>query len=794
MRIYEAAKQFKLTNEELIELLAKAGISVKSHMSVMTPEMTAAVEAARGKTTAKAPASEAPPKAKPAPKATPAKPSKAAAKPVEAAQTTHAATADKAAGGMKTAEKPNKQLVAKKPPALDRAASVRESAREAVRKAVAKSPTAAKPVKEPIEPHPKVPPAKRVGPAGPKDVSRIDAQQKAVRESVRRTLAKIEATRRTRRRKTKTNDATAVIELPVRVAEGITVEALATAFEIDAAEIVRRGEDLGLVAVKNQPLNREAIELLADDFDKNIHVVADDVEDLIETDARVEPARLKPRAPIVTVMGHVDHGKTSILDFIRKARVAAGEAGGITQHIGAYQVRIPGGEITFIDTPGHEAFTSMRARGAKVTDIVVLVVAADDGVMPQTLEAISHAKAARVPVIVAINKTDLPNINTRRIRQQLAERDVVVEEFGGDAVSVEVSAKTGAGIDKLLEMILLQTELMELKADADAPAQAVAVEVRKEEGRGILCTVLVVQGTLRVGDVFVIGSNYGKVKALLDFTGRVIKSAGPSTPVQVSGCNGLPEPGDRLVVVRDERDARELSMARQQKMKDRDRVSVKKLTLEELYSQIQSGKVKELRLIVKGDTNGSVEAVTQSLGRLSIDEVGVKILHAGVGVVNESDILLAASSGAVVIGFNVKVSPKAQEVAQRESVEVKYYEIIYEAINDVDAAMKGLLEPVKVERVTGRAEVRRVFKISKLGQIAGSFVTEGTITRNGMVRVIRAGDVIFEGRIASLKRFRDDAREVQKDFECGIGVAGFGDLQDGDIIEAFVVEEKARAF
>jgi translation initiation factor IF-2 len=771
MRVYELAKQLKLTNEQAMERLATAGFSVKSHMSTVTPEMIAVLEGGGARAKAKAPA-EAAPKAKRA-KAKPADVEKVAAKP-------------------KKEPAPKKAKVPAST-APDRAAIVRQSAREAVRKAVAKSP-AIKPAKGGIEPETKAAIPRRVKPAGPSAASKTDAQQKAVRESVRRTLAKIEATRRTRRRKVKSQDTTAVIEPPARVSEGVTVEALASALALDVDEIIRRCEDLGLPSLRDQSLNRETIELLADDFEKNVHVVSDEVEDLVRTDVRVEPARLKPRAPIVTVMGHVDHGKTSILDFIRKTRVAAGEAGGITQHIGAYQVHLPTGDITFIDTPGHEAFTSMRARGARVTDVVVLVVAADDGVMPQTIEAINHAKAARVPIIVAINKTDLPNVNPARIRQQLAERDVVVEQFGGDVVSAEVSAKTGSGIDKLLEMILLQTELMELRADSDAPAQAVAVEVRKEEGRGILCTVLVMQGTLRIGDIFVIGSNYGKVKALLDPSGRGVKSAGPSMPVLVLGCNGLPEPGDRLVVVRDERDARDLSVSRLQKAKDRDRVTAKKLTLEELYTQIQSGDVKELRLIVKGDTNGSVEAVTQSLARLSIDEVGVKILHSGVGVVSESDILLAASSGAVVIAFNVKVSPKAQELAQREKVEVKYYEIIYEAINDVDAAMKGLLEPEKVERVMGRAEVRTVFKISRLGQIAGSLVTEGTITRNALVRVIRAGNVVFEGRISSLKRFKDDAREVQKDFECGIGIAGFSDLQEGDVIEAFVVEEKARAF
>jgi len=375
------------------------------------------------------------------------------------------------------------------------------------------------------------------------------------------------------------------------------------------------------------------------------------------------------------------------------------------------------------------------------------------------------------------------------------ERDVVVEEFGGEVVSVDVSAKTGDGIDKLLEMILLQAELMELKADSAASAQAVAVEVRKEEGRGILCTVLVMQGTLRVGDAFVIGSNYGKVRALLDDRGRALKNSGPSTPVQVLGCNGMPEAGDKLVVVRGEREARDLSEARQLKIKDRAQTTTRKLTLEELYSQIQSGELKELRLLVKGDTNGSVEALTQNLEKLAVgDEVCVKVLHSGVGVVGESDVLLAASSDAIIIGFNVKVSPKAQSAAQREKVEIKLYSVIYETIQDVDDAMKGLLEPEQVERVLGRAEVRKVFKITRLGQIAGSFVIDGSIARNSRVRVLRQEEVVFEGKISSLKRFQDDVREVQKDFECGIGITGFTDLREGDIVEAFVIEEQARVF
>jgi translation initiation factor IF-2 len=784
MRVYEAAKKYKLTNEELIRLLGKAGFPIKGHMSGMTDEMVAVVEKHGG-------AAKTETKAKPKPLAK--KKTTAKAKTAKKTETTEKPAARKKA---KPAVKDRATPKAAKPKLATRtekAPVARPAARETDRKPARRAHPPRRREDRPT-PATKKPPPGRAGRRAGKP-SKTEAQQKAVRESVRRTLAKIETTRRTRRRKGRPKEITATDQPALRISEGSTIDELAAALKVDPEEIIQRCEDLGVSADGNQSLDKDTLELLTDDLDKNVQVVSDEIEELLRADVQVEPSRLETRSPIVTVMGHVDHGKTSILDYIRKTRVASGEAGGITQHIGAYQVAGPGGKITFIDTPGHEAFTSMRARGAQVTDVVVLVVAADDGVMPQTVEAINHAKAAGVPIIVAINKMDLPNANPKKIRQQLSERDVVVEDFGGDVVSVEVSAKTGDGIDRLLEMILLQAELMELQADAGASAQAVVVEVRKEEGRGILCTALILQGTLRVGDAFVVGSNYGKVRALLDEGGSGLKSAGPSTPVLLLGCNDLPEAGDRLVVVHGEREARELGAARQQKLKDRERTTTRKLTLEELYAKIQSGELKELRLLVKGDTNGSVEALTQSLEKLTLqEEVVVKVLHSGVGVVGESDVLLAASSNAIIIGFNVKISPKAQGAADREKVEIKLYKVIYEVIQDVDDAMKGLLEPEEVERVLGRAEVRKVFKISRLGQIAGSFVIDGSITRNSMVRVLREGDVVYEGKISSLKRFQDDVREVQKDFECGIGVSGFGDLREGDIVEAFVVEEKARVF
>ncbi len=640
-------------------------------------------------------------------------------------------------------------------------------------------------------PEQQLPPRKGRG-GKKKDPVDVEAQERAVRESVRRTLAKIDTTRKTKRRKSKPLEDGEVAEKAVQVVEGQTVRELADLFKADANDIIMRCLDLGITATINQGLDRETIEIIADDLEMNVEFVADEIESLLKPEKDIDESRFTPRSPIVTVMGHVDHGKTSILDFIRKTRVAAGEAGGITQHIGAYEVDLPKGKITFVDTPGHEAFTAMRARGAQITDIVVLVVAADDGVMPQTREAVNHARDAEVPLVVAVNKMDLPGANPANVKTQLMEHEVVAEEFGGDVIFVEVSAKTGDGIDKLLEMILLQADLLELKADADASAFGVVVEVKKEEGRGNLCTVLVTQGTLRIGNIFVIGHHYGKVRALFDHRGKPIKEALPAMPVLVLGSNGLPEAGDKMTVVASEREARDLSLLRQQAAKDRDRRMTKKLTLEELYTQFEEGAVKELRLIIKGDTNGSIEALSDNLSLLTVEDIGVKVIHSGVGVVNESDVLLADSSDAIIIAFGVKVSPEALNAASKESIEIRAYDVIYECISEVDEALHGMLEPVMVERVLGRAEVRQIFRISRLGLIAGSFVIEGTINRNAQVRVLRDEEEIFDGKLSSLKRFQDDVRDVQKDFECGIGVAGISDLREGDIVEAYVIEEKAK--
>ena len=618
-----------------------------------------------------------------------------------------------------------------------------------------------------------------------------DAEQ--VRESVRRTLAKLETTRKTKRRKPQPAEIKALP--PVRVQEGATPAVLADALGVSLDELLSRLTGLDVKAEGNTALEKDVIELIAEDFGRRVDVEASYGETQLKIDAQVDVSKLAPRAPVVTIMGHVDHGKTSILDYIRKANVAAGEAGGITQAVGAYEATVPGGgKITFIDTPGHEAFTAMRSRGARITDIVVVVVAADDGVMPQTIEAINHTRAAKVPMIVAINKSDMPTANQAAVRQQLAQQSVLLEDYGGDVVGVEVSAKTGKGIDKLLEMILLQAELMELKADPTSRAQGIVVETKKEEGRGILVTVLIQQGTLNIGDVFVVGNEYGKVRSLFDYNGKAVRSAGPSTPVVVLGLDGMPEPGDSLIAVKNEREAREIAMKRQEATRTKELEPIKAMTLEQLYEQMQTGEVKELNLILKCDTNGSVEALRDSLSPMQVENVKVNVMHAGVGVVSESDALLALNTGAVIIAFNTKVSPKAKDIIKLKGIDVRSYQIIYEVIDDIDKAMKGMLKPVFVERVLGRAEVRKLFHVGKLGTIAGSMVTDGQIVRSANIRVLRNEEVIFNGKISSLKRFQDDVREVNTNFECGIGLQGFNNLIEHDVIEAYVVEEKARVF
>lgn len=580
----------------------------------------------------------------------------------------------------------------------------------------------------------------------------------------------------------------------VKLTLGMTVKEFAELIGQRPADIVRKLMDMGQMLTFNQPMHIDAASMIAEEAGIKLDVAVEKageelLEDIVQAEGEANP---EPRPPVVTIMGHVDHGKTSLLDAIRETKVAEGEAGGITQHIGAYTVSVRGKQVTFLDTPGHEAFTAMRARGAKVTDIVILVVAADDGVMPQTIEAIHHAKAAGVPLIVAINKIDKPDANPDRVRNALSEHGLISEAWGGDTIMVEVSAKQKTGLDQLLEMILLQAEVLELKADPNQLAKGTVVEAKLERGRGPVATVLVQSGTLHVGDVFVVGAFSGKARALISHTGAKVQEAGPSIPVEVIGLPGVPSAGDVFQAVKDERVAREIAEDRARKQRAAELAGAGKVSLDDLFAKIQEGSVKELSLVIKADVQGSSEALVAAIEKLPSDSVKLRVIHNGVGGITESDVLLAAASNAIIIGFNIRPEPKASALAERERVDIRLYTIIYDALNDIKAAMEGLLEPTLKERVLGRAEVRQVFTVSKAGTIAGSYVVDGTITRSSAgVRVIRDNVVVYQGKLGSLRRFKDDVREVQQGYECGIGIENFNDLKVGDVIEVFTIDKIA---
>ncbi len=639
------------------------------------------------------------------------------------------------------------------------------------------------------------PQKKTRGKRAKKPAKKPDTDHKAVKESVKRTLAKLDVTRKSRRRKREKEEIIEVEEEQgvIKLPEFSTVADLAQKLDIDPAEIIQKCFTMGLMVSINQRLDSDTIIMLAEEYEVTVNFVSVYGQDMLAGKKEIDPERMTERAPVVTIMGHVDHGKTSLLDNVRNSNIVAGEKGGITQHIGAYEVEIAEKKITFIDTPGHEAFTAMRSRGAQLTDIVILITAADDGVMPQTIEAINHARAADVPIIVAINKIDLPNADLDKVKQGLLQQNLVLEEYGGNVMGTEISAKNGVNIEKLLEMILLQSEMMELKADPDAEVRGVVLEARKEEGRGNVCTVLIQQGTLKIGDNFITGNFFGRVRAMLNERGQRIEEAPPSTPVVVLGCTGIPQAGDAFYQIEDEKTAKEIASKRQQFAREKDRRLVARITLEDLYRQIQEGTVKDLNLIIRADTDGSLEAVTDSFTALDTEEVKVNVIQKLVGMINESDILLASASNAVVIGFHTLITPKAEVLAKTENVDVRFYEVIYKAIDDIKAAMSGLLEPEIIETPLGDAEVRQVFKVSKTGVIAGCYVTSGTIKRSALVRVRRDGEVIHQAAINSLKRFKDDVKEVQSGFECGIGVEGFDDYVEGDIFEVYVEVERHRS-
>ncbi|MES9686602.1 translation initiation factor IF-2, partial [Bacillus sp. JJ353] len=584
-------------------------------------------------------------------------------------------------------------------------------------------------------------------------------------------------------------------ELPEKISftNSMTVGQLAEELGKEPSEIIKKLMLLGTMATINQDLDKDTVELIASEYGVEVEEVI--VHEETEFEKYEEPDReedLEIRPPVVTIMGHVDHGKTTLLDSIRKTKVVEGEAGGITQHIGAYQIEENGKKITFLDTPGHAAFTTMRARGAEVTDITILVVAADDGVMPQTVEAINHAKAAEVPIIVAVNKIDKPTANPDRVMQELTEHGLVPEAWGGDTIFVPLSALSGEGIDELIEMILLVSEVEELKANPNRRAKGTVIEAELDKGKGSVATLLVQNGTLRVGDPIVVGNTFGRVRAMVNDVGRRVKAAGPSTPVEITGLNEVPNAGDQFLVFKDEKTARSVGEARASKQLEEQRSDKAKLSLDDLFEQIKQGDVKDINLVVKADVQGSVEALAAALQKIEVEGVRVKIIHTGVGAITESDIILASASNAIVIGFNVRPDGNAKSTAEAENVDIRLHRIIYKVIDEIEAAMKGMLDPEYEEKVIGMVEVRQTFKVSKIGTIAGGYVTEGTITRDSGIRLIRDGVVIFEGEVDVLKRFKDDVKEVSQGYECGITIKNYNDIREGDMIEAYVMQEIER--
>ncbi len=786
-RVYQVAKEFRISSEALVGVLRKLGYDVKTHMNAIDDDVIASARAEFEK-------------------------EKDAVK-IEFAKRLKKAARERAKGAVvgkgetKEAGKPKEPPVEGKKKAAKPAAAKPAAAKPVAAKPAAAKPAAAsagkaaatptaKPAAAPAATTPSKPVHADTAQKRRRGGRRPRVDQKTVEETVRRTMAATAGDKRPKRRRRRERPDGTVIEQDqkLKVPDFSSVAELAESFEVPANDIIKKCLDIGLMVTINQRLDEDTILLLGDEFGEDVEFVREYGEDILgrEEEEAVEGGEQLPRAPVVVVMGHVDHGKTLLLDYIRRSNVVAGESGGITQHIGAYEVQVGDKSLTFLDTPGHEAFTAMRARGAQITDIVVLVVAADDGVMPQTLEAIEHARAAGVPIIVALNKMDLPGANMDKVKAELSNHGLVVEEWGGETVAVETSAKTGEGIDKLLEMVLVQAELLELSAVCESPARGVVVEVEKERGRGVVTTVLVQSGTLRVGDPFVVGVVAGKVRALYDERGANVEDARPAQPVQISGLNGVPQAGDVLAVVSDDRLAKEISAKRSQQQWERQTRFQHRVTLEDLHKQIVEGAVKELRIVIKGDVDGSVGALADSLEKLSTEEVKVEVIRKGVGAVTETDVLLGAASDAIIVGFHIGATIKVRELSRREHVEIRLYRVIYEVVEDIKAAMEGMLEPERREVVAGRAEVRETFKVPNRGVIAGCYVLSGVVKRNAKSRVIRDEMVLYEGKIDSLKRFKDDVREVQTGFECGIGMSGFDDLTQGDLIEIYDIQEIAR--
>jgi translation initiation factor IF-2 len=815
MRVFELAKKLKMPSKELLKELQKLGISAKNHMTSLEDADVKRVQAALRKgTEPAAPVKKATrvlikkKRVEPAPEET-VEEIQPAAEAQEAAPE-EAVKPAAAAPSVETAETPQPlAATAQGAPATGAAEGVEESKEKA---------------RAPLSPPPSG--VTEVEKKEKRKLLKTDLFELAKQEISNRYKEKFKKGRKPKRgrdagwremypdtgrfreggkgdggrRDLAASGSAAEITKPrkkvIKLTEGITVKDFAELIGQKSTEVIRKLMEMGTMVTLNQPMDLDAAALLAEGYGLKSEISLDKTEEeLIEESVEESPEDVRPRPPVVTIMGHVDHGKTSLLDAIRQTKVAAGEAGGITQHIGAYSVQAGERTIVFLDTPGHEAFTTMRARGAKITDIVVLVVAADDGVMPQTVEAINHARAANVPIVVAINKIDKPDANPDRVKNALAEYNLIPEAWGGQTIFVEVSAKQKLNINTLLEMILLQSDVLELKANPKRLAKGVVIEAKMAKGRGPVATVLIEEGTLKVGDVFVAGVHSGRVRGLVNDDGEKVEQAGPSMPVEVIGFPGVPQAGDTFAAVLDEQVAREIALARGLRQRTAELAASKAgrpVSLEDLYSQIQEGAIKELKLILRADVQGSVEALKESLEKLNAPAVKLNVIHAGVGAVTETDIMLASASNAIVIGFNIRPDPKAAAIAESEKVDIRLYTVIYDAINDVKQAMEGLLEPTLQERILGRCEVREVFNITKVGTIAGAYVTEGTLSRaSSGARVVRDGKVVYEGKVGSLRRFKDDVREVQTGYECGIGIENFNDIKQGDVIEVFTIDKIA---
>ncbi|UFJ42168.1 translation initiation factor IF-2 [Brevibacillus humidisoli] len=797
-RVYEYAKKHNMSSKEIITLLKRLNIEVANHMSVMDQEMINKVEQHLAKLRASAP--------RPTDNRTGGTAN--GQRPKQGQQTGETKPAHDTGKHVQSGEKREQNRSGDRPKGNRperhrqnqgknqerRANDMRnQTGKQTDRSKQANQPKQAaaqnaKPAEE-FEDKVKIPP--KVGMEKREKIKKGPTGKKTYEES-RKNPPFNKNSRRNDNRRGGHREHRPVMEPPAKITftESLTVAELAKKLRKEPAEIIKKLFILGVMATINQDLDRDTIELVCAEYNVEVEekIVIDETnfETIEEVDA---PEELVERPPVVTIMGHVDHGKTTLLDAIRSANVVAGEAGGITQHIGAYQVEVKGKKITFLDTPGHAAFTTMRARGAQITDITILVVAADDGVKPQTVEAISHAKAANVPIIVAVNKVDKPEANPDRVKQELTEYELVAEEWGGDTIFCPISAKERSGLEELLEYILLVAEVQEYKANPNKRARGTVVEAELDKGRGPVATILVQHGTLKVGDPIVVGHTYGRVRAMVNDKGRRLKEAGPSTPVEITGLHDVPQAGDQFMVFEDEKKARAIGEARGAKLRESERRANSRVSLDDLFQQIQEGDIKELNLIVKADVQGSVEALRGSLEKIEVNGTRIKIIHTGVGAITESDITLANASNAIVIGFNVRPEPNARSMAEQEKIDIRLHRVIYNVIEEIESALKGMLDPVFKEAIIGQAEVRQVFKVSKVGNIAGCYVTEGKITRDAGARVIRDGVVIYEGKLDTLKRYKDDVKEVASGYECGITLERYNDIKEGDIIEAFVMEE-----